>query len=67
MPLNDAPIAPPAPVPTPGTPFRNGTVPPPLSWPEPLPVPGSAPAPARQAPPPEPTRPDLPPQIDPRQ
>jgi len=59
MPVNDAPVAPAAPVPLPGTPFRNGTVPPPLSWPEPLP--------ARPAPAPEPTRPDLPPQIDPRQ
>jgi general secretion pathway protein D len=39
MPINDAPVAPVAPLPAPGTPFRNGTVPPPLSWPEPLPAP----------------------------
>ena len=44
MPINDAPVAPPPPTPTPGTPFRNGGVPPPLSWPDPLPArPGSAP------------------------
>ncbi len=63
MPINDAPVAPPPPPQTPGTPFRNGTVPPPLSWPEPLPAPASAPnirAPATdppKAPPPEPVTP----------
>ena len=46
MPINDAPVAPPPPAPTPGTPFRNGTVPPPLSWPDPLP---SRPAPSAPA------------------
>ncbi len=45
MPINDAPVAPQAPTPTPGTPFRNGEVPRPLSWPDPLPArPASAPA-----------------------
>jgi len=52
MPINDAPVAPAATAP--GTPLRNGNVPPPLSWPEPVaprgPVP--APAPANAAPPP---------------
>jgi general secretion pathway protein D len=49
MPINDAPVAPVPPVPTPGSPFRNGTVPPPLSWPEATPprpaasAPGAAP------------------------
>jgi general secretion pathway protein D len=44
MPINDAPVAPPAPSSAPGTPFRNGVVPPPLSWPDPLPArPGPAP------------------------
>ncbi len=74
MPINGAPIAPPPPVPVPGSPFRNGTVPPPLSWPEPLPAAGGASAPPGQpqqppptppAPPPQPAKPDLPPQIDP--
>ena len=62
MPINDAPVAPAAPVPTPGSPFRNGTVPPPLSWPEPMPAarpPASAPAvlppPPAAAPPAAPT------------
>jgi general secretion pathway protein D len=48
MPINDAPVAPPPPVVTPGAPFRNG-VPPPLSWPEPTappPRPLLAPPPA---------------------
>jgi general secretion pathway protein D len=45
MPINDAPVAPVAPQPKPGTPFRNGEVPRPLSWPDPLPArPASAPA-----------------------
>jgi general secretion pathway protein D len=53
MPINDAPVAPPPPTPTPGTPFRNGSVPPPLAWPESLPArPASAAAPAGAAPPP---------------
>jgi general secretion pathway protein D len=39
MPINNAPVAPVAPTLTPGSPFRNGTVPPPLSWPETLPLP----------------------------
>jgi general secretion pathway protein D len=58
MPINDAPVAPPTPTPTPGTPFRNGGVPPPLSWPDPLPIrpgwtpPGSAPPPVEPAAPP---------------
>ena len=44
MPINDAPVAPAAPQ-NPGVPFRNGSVPPPLSWPEPRPAaPASAPA-----------------------
>jgi general secretion pathway protein D len=63
MPINDAPVAPVAPVPTPGTPFRNGTVPPPLSWPEPAPArpPASAPA----ALPPAPLPPVAPPAAPP--
>ena len=49
MPINDAPVAPAAPAPTPGTPLRNGTVPPPLSWPEPLPATvGATPRPSRR-------------------
>ena len=65
MPINDAPVAPKAPTPVPGTPFRNGSVPPPLSWPEPLPPPasqtspmpnGAAPPPADPAPTPPATR-----------
>ena len=42
MPINSAPVAPPAPTPTPGSPFRNGAVPPPLSWPEAPPPPTPA-------------------------
>ena len=58
MPINDAPVAPLAPQPTPGSPLRNGTVPPPLSWPEPRPAaPVPAPAPAPAAPEPAPARP----------
>jgi general secretion pathway protein D len=53
MPINDAPVAPSPPLQTPGTPFRNGTVPPPLSWPEPLSSPAS-PAKAPAAEPPKP-------------
>ena len=49
MPINDAPLAPPAPPQGPGSPFRNGAVPPPLSWPDPRPAPPTAPA---SAPPP---------------
>jgi general secretion pathway protein D len=57
MPINDAPVAPQAPTPTPGTPFRNGGVPAPLSWPETLPArPASAPA-AAAPPSPEPAAP----------
>jgi general secretion pathway protein D len=67
VPINEAPVAPPPPVPGQGAPLRDGKVPPPLSWPGPLPAPGSASAPAAQPPPaaPPPTQPDLPPQIDP--
>jgi general secretion pathway protein D len=53
MPINDAPVAPVAPVQVPGPALRNG-VPPPLSWPESLPGrPTSAPraAPPAAAPP----------------
>jgi general secretion pathway protein D len=50
MPINDAPVAPPPPVPTPGSPFRNGTVPPPLSWPETMPARPAASAPAASPP-----------------
>jgi general secretion pathway protein D len=64
MPINDAPVAPVAPVPVPGTPFRNGTVPPPLSWPEPTPpsrpsplAPAALPPPAPAASEPAPARP----------
>jgi len=54
MPINDAPVAPQAPPQSPGTPFRNGVVPPPLAWPEsqparPLAPPASAPPPAEPA------------------
>jgi hypothetical protein len=59
MPINDAPVAPPPPVPVPGTPFRGGTVPPPLSWPETLPVRPGAPAPSA-LPPPQPAALPLP-------
>lgn len=53
VPINDAPVVPQAPAPPlPGTPFRNGTVPPPLSWPE-----GMQPAPAASAPAAEPPPP----------
>ncbi|MGL6112759.1 MAG: type II secretion system secretin GspD [Rubrivivax sp.] len=55
MPINDAPVAPVAPLPTPGTPFRNGTVPPPLSWPDPMPAP-----PLGRTPPVEPPDPAAP-------
>ena len=52
MPINEAPVAPAAPLPTPGTPFRNGTVPPPLSWPDPLqPRPPASAAPPASSPP----------------
>jgi general secretion pathway protein D len=54
MPINEAPVAPAAPAPTPGTPFRNGAVPPPLSWPEPLPPRSGPAAPASVPPPAEP-------------
>ena len=60
MPINDAPVAPLPPVPTPGTPFRNGTVPPPLSWPEATPPRPAASAPAA-APPLPPVAPAAPP------
>jgi len=50
MPINDAPVAPPPPVPIPGSPLGNGTVPPPLSWPEPLPSRPAASAPAAAPP-----------------
>jgi general secretion pathway protein D len=58
MPNNDAPVAPPAPPQTPGSPFRNGSVPPPLSWPEARP--GAPAVPAISAPPgpPPPANPD---------
>jgi general secretion pathway protein D len=62
MPINNAPVAPVAPTLTPGSPFRNGTVPPPLSWPETVPAaPGTTPpappaTPARAAPPAAPAR-----------
>jgi len=56
MPINDAPVAPPPPTPLPGSPFRNGVVPPPLSWPDPLP-PRPGLAPPVSAPPPEPAAP----------
>ena len=54
MPINDAPIAPAATAP--GTPLRNGNVPPPLSWPEPTSPRGPVPplVPADPAPPPAP-------------
>ena len=49
MPINEAPVAPALPAPAPGSPFRNGTVPPPLSWPDPAdPAPHRAPAAARR-------------------
>jgi hypothetical protein len=51
MPINDAPVAPKAPPQTPGTPFRNGEVPRPLSWPETLPA-RTAPTPLGVVPPP---------------
>ena len=51
MPINDAPVAPKAPPQTPGTPFRNGEVPRPLSWPETLPA-RTAPTPSGVVPPP---------------
>ena len=53
VPINDAPVVPTAPPQNPGSPFRGGTVPPPLSWPETLPTrPGaSAPAGAPPVPP----------------
>ena len=60
MPISDAPVVPPAPVPTPGSPLSSGAVPPPLSWPEPLPArPGaSAPAAAPPQPPAAPAAPE---------
>ena len=59
MPINDAPVAPPAPMPAPGTPFRDGTVPPPLSWPESAAAAGAGAgtAPPAQPPPAEPAAP----------
>jgi general secretion pathway protein D len=50
MPINDAPVVPTAPPQGPGSPFRNGTVPPPLSWPEPMPARPGASAPAAAPP-----------------
>ncbi|MBX3641953.1 MAG: type II secretion system secretin GspD [Rubrivivax sp.] len=50
MPINDAPVAPSAPAPP--APLGNGTVPPPLSWPEPRPN-----VPPAYAPPPVPAPP----------
>jgi general secretion pathway protein D len=50
VPINDAPLVPAAPPQSPGSPFRNGTVPPPLSWPEPLPSRPAASAPVTAPP-----------------
>jgi general secretion pathway protein D len=60
MPINDAPVAPTAPTLSPGTPFRNGTVPPPLSWPEPLPPPPVGTTPAVEPPNPAASQPATP-------
>ncbi len=65
LPINDAPVAPPAPAASAGSPFRDGKVPPPLSWPEPSSGAASAPAAANTRDPEPTTSDNLPPQVRP--
>jgi general secretion pathway protein D len=65
LPINDAPVAPPMPAASAGSPFRDGKAPPPLSWPEPLPAAASAPTAASSRQPEAPTSDNLPPQVNP--
>ena len=66
VPINDAPAVPQAPPQTPGSPFRNGTVPPPLSWPEAMkPAPAASAAAPAAVPPVPPVPPAMAPAVPP--